>query len=52
MEKKEFKVFISKKYKGEEDFMNKKLDEICLNEYLLRRQFIFLLALLQLVFSR
>ena len=29
MEEKKFKVYICKKYEGEEDLMNKKIDEIC-----------------------
>ena len=29
MEQKKFKVYICKKYEGEEDIMNKKFNEIC-----------------------
>ena len=44
----EFRVYMRKKYEEEEQ-NQQKLDEIC---SLLRRQFIFLLAYLQFMFSR
>ena len=43
MEKKDFKVHLCKKYEGEEDFINKKLDEICSHEKLFSEEVIYFL---------
>ena len=42
MDKKEFKVYICKKYEGGKDFINKKLDEICSHENVFSKEVIFL----------
>ena len=42
LDKKEFKVYICKKYEGGKDFINKKLDEICSHENLFSKEVIFL----------
>ena len=41
MEKEECKVYICKKYEGEEDFMNIKLYEICSHEKLFAKEVIY-----------
>ena len=52
MEKKEFKVYICKRYEGGKDVINKKLGEICSNEKLFSDEVIFLFFTFLRLFGR
>ena len=52
MEKKEFKVYICKRYEGGKDFINKKLGEICSYEKLFSEEVIFLFLNFLRLFGR